>query len=125
MPEKKSNVKVVIVKREGEFLVQPAVAVLEKDSSEGSNGRDHDRLKIYPTRPTRTRSLRIGKDRPIGSDLPFGNVAPQTALIRSRRSIQLQVVDTAVEGSYIYEVWMVASRKKAHGNSDPMLIIEN
>lgn len=124
MPEKKSHVKVVIVEREGEFFVQPAVAVLEKDSSKGSNGPDHDRLKIYNA-TDEDAEFRIGKDRPIGSDLPFGNVAPQTVLIRSRRSIQLQVVDTAVEGSYIYEVWMVASRKKAHGNSDPMLIIEN
>lgn len=118
MPEKKSHVKVVIVKRDDEFLVQPAVAVLEKDSSKGSNGPDHDRLKIY-------NATDEDAEFRIGSDLPFGNAAPQTVLIRSRRSIQLQVVDTAVEGSYIYEVWMVASRKKAHGNSDPMLIIEN
>lgn len=118
MPEKKSNVKVVIVEREGEFFVQPAVAVLEKDSSEGSNGRDHDRLKIY-------NATDEDAEFRIGSDVPFGDATPKRAPIGSRRSIQLQVVDTAVEGSYIYEVWMVASRKKAHGNSDPMLIIEN
>ena len=114
MAANKSNTKVVVVDIGGEFFVQPAAAVLEKGSSASNN----DFVKIYNA---------ANEDAVfyISTNTVFGAAVSQTQIIASKKSIQLQLDNGAAAGVYSYQVLMVASGKKAKGNSDPVIIVEN
>ena len=107
----KSNLKVVIVDIGGQPTVQPGAALLEK-----TGAGQGDILKIYNS---------LGEDAIfyMPNPAPFG-AAAQTEIIGSKKSITRQLDNAAVAGTYTYQI-LTISGKKAVGNSDPMIIVEN
>ena len=49
----------------------------------------------------------------------------QTKIVASGTRVNVAILNTAPLGAYVYQIIMIASGKKAKGNSDPVLIIDN
>ena len=111
-----AKVKVVIAERNGELVVEPAVAVLEKNGG----GANVDKLKIFNSADE---DVVIH----IYSDEPFGNAGSDKLFtIASKKASVLKPLNAAaVEAVYSYQVLGIKTGRKGKGNSDPMLIIDN
>jgi hypothetical protein len=110
------KVRVRIFERDGEFYVEPPTVFLGYSAT----AADNDKLRIFNS----TAEDLVFQ---IDSDEVFGAAAgTQAQLIKAGKSAKIPVVATAVDGKeYAYRIFMVKSGKKAKGNSDPVLIIDN
>lgn len=84
----------------------------------GPAAASHDILKIVNS--TKEDAVFYIKDTTV-----FGAGAAQTEVIPKGKSITRQLDNGAAAGSYEYQILMVGSGKKAKGNSDPVIIVEN
>jgi len=111
----KSNAKVVIVDAGGEYLVQPAAVLLEK-----TGAGQGDTLRIFNASQTDDALFFIAD-----GSVFTNNAAPQSVVIPKKKSITLQLDNGAAANVYTYQILMIQSGKKAKGNSDPVIIVEN
>ena len=100
------SVRVCVVESNGDFFVQPAAVAAEKNDSLRIHNLTNEDLVFR-----------------IDATSPFG--AEQTVLVKKGSKAKIPVSNTAADGPYPYQILMVQSGKKAKGNSDPMLIIDN
>ncbi len=109
-----AKVNVFIVQQDGEFVVQPAITVLDPAAG--------DKLKIFNMTKD---DIVFRLDLPVGSASPF-TAAGNESLddIPKGGVLTRQVLGAAPAATYTYEIFMRQSGKKAKGNSDPMLIID-
>ncbi len=112
------QVNVFVVQQDGEFVVQPAIAVLVPG----------DKLKIFNTTQD---DIVFRLDVPVGSPYPFtapAPLGPQSLDEIAKGGVLAREVlpplPAVRPGIYTYEIFMRQSGKKAKGNSDPMLIID-
>lgn len=113
-----AKVKVVIVEQNGEFFVQPAVAVLDTSGTLANT----DKLKIFNST---SEDLVVRISNTAVFDTTGTNKSPQLEDVASGASTMRQVAASATLGRYEYEIFMRKSGKKAKGNSDPVIIIDN
>jgi hypothetical protein len=96
-----------VIESGGDFFVQPPIVSAEKNDS----------LRIINT---------TNEDLVFNLGVP-NVVAPndQTKLVKKNSKEAVNILNTAVDGTHQYQIVMLASGKKAKGNSDPVLIIDN
>lgn len=101
------KVRIHVIESGGDFFVQPPTVSAEVTDS----------LRIINT---------------TNEDLVFrlstnGIVAAgdQTKIVASKDRVNVAILNAAPLGAYVYQILMVTSGKKAKGNSDPVLIIDN
>lgn len=107
--------RVTVVEKDGEFFAEPPVTILAAA----------DKLKIINATSEdlvfRFEAATVLKEVVGGVAQPVADVLRE---IRSGRGRLYEVDGAAPEGRYPFQLMMVASGKKAKGNSDPVLIIE-
>jgi hypothetical protein len=108
-----AKVRVTVIEREGEFVVEPPIAILSFNGS----AANADKLKIFNT-TTEDLIFRIE------SAVPFG-AQPQLKVIRTGDAFTWTVDVGSVDGRYTYQIFMTKAGKKAKGNSDPAILIDN
>ena len=101
--------KVMVIEKDGEFFVDPPAVELE--FKQGSA----DELKVI----NRTNEDLVWRVEDVTA---FGAAVLE---IVPRRKISGAKVAQNVSGVFEYQVLMIRSGKKAKGNSDPVIIIEN
>ena len=102
-----AKVRVHITESGGDFFVQPPVISAEAG----------DVIKIINT---------TNEDLVFRMDNAVLGAADQTKVIKKKDRGGVTVLGTAVAGTSVsYQILMIDSGKKAKGNSDPLLIIDN
>ena len=109
MPKKK---KVLVLFKDGEFVVDPPTVELEFTGGGGGGG---DQLRLV----NRTNEDLVWS---LEDTTAFG--APILEIVKSNKLSPPKTVAN-VTGVFEYQVLMIKSGKKAKGNSDPVIIIEN
>jgi hypothetical protein len=101
--------KVLVLFKDGEFVVDPPTVELE---FQGGNG---DQLRLV----NRTNEDLVWS---LEDAAAFG--APILEIVKSNKLSPLKTAAN-ITGVFEYQVLMIKSGKKAKGNSDPVIIIEN
>jgi hypothetical protein len=101
--------KVMVIEKDGEFFVDPPAVELEFKPGAA------DELKII----NRTNEDLVWR---VEDAAAFGAAVLE---IVPRRKISVAKTAQNVSGVFDYQVLMIKSGKKAKGNSDPVIIIEN
>lgn len=97
----------VVQLADGEFAVQPAAVSADKnDSVTVINMTDEDLVFRF-------------------EHTTVFNGGEKLEVVKSKQKKNIAIVNTAPDGVYPYQVVMLKSGKKAKGNSDPALIIDN
>lgn len=102
--------KVHVVFKDAEFVVDPPVVELQFQA-----GGANDQLKLIN---------RTDEDLVWSLEDPAAFGAAVLEIVR-RKSISAAKSPQNVSGVFEYQVLMIKSGKKAKGNSDPVIIIEN
>ena len=99
-------VKVHVIESDGEIFVRPPAVSAEKTDS----------LRIFNA---------TSEDLVFHIDADVVALADKTKIVKSQKKETLNILNSALDGSYPFQILMVKSGKKAKGNSDPVLIIDN
>jgi hypothetical protein len=101
--------KVLVLFKDGEFVVDPPTVELE---FQGGNG---DQLRLVN---------RTNEDLVWSLEDPAAFGASILEIVKSNKFSQVKTA-ASITGVFEYQVLMIKSGKKAKGNSDPVIIIEN
>ena len=102
------KIRVHVIESGGDFFVQPGIVSAEKNDSFRIINRTNEDLVFYI------------KDASV-----LKNASDQTKVVDATKKVAIDLSNNAADGSYEYQILMVQSGKKAKGNSDPVLIIDN
>jgi hypothetical protein len=112
---------VVVVERNGEFFVEPPMVIMSKPKA-GPPPVPGDSIMIINT-TSEDLVLRIEAPGVFGAAAVLRVLAKRGGGAGSRFVGDVQ--NGAADGEYPYQVLMIQSGKKAKGNSDPMIIIDD